>query len=175
MKVYILFVIIETWSESGLFLKADSPASLTKRRIFLVQGAENEARIGKIAIILALTSDEEEEKTLKDKYEKTGYRCAVTGTGGEVQNLAKKINNAVIGACFNNNIIEKTPVEIHSVIHATLEAKQGLFMEAPSGASFVGKIAIIRKDNWLAVAIYGRSAMHFLTNHERIGLGIMHL
>lgn len=131
--------------------------------------------IGKVAITLALSTDNEAEQILKDKYAKEGYLCAVTAAGGEIPLLAKKINNAVIGACLNNAIIEKTPEEIHSLIHATLEAKEGILLAVPSGASFVGKIAIVRKQRWLAVAIYGQSAMHVLTNHERIGLGIMHL
>ena len=140
-----------------------------------MQNSESESFLGKIAIILAISADNEAEQALKDKYIKDDYMCAVTATGGEIPLLAKKINNAVIGACLNNNIIEKTPEEIHSVIHATLEAKEGILMSVPSGASFVGKVAIVRKGRWIAVAIYGHSAMHFMTNHERVGLGIMHL
>jgi hut operon positive regulator len=140
-----------------------------------MQKTSSELNLGKIAISLALSSDSEEEQKLKDKYNRDNYICAITATGGEIPLLAKKINNAVIGACLNNNVIEKTPEEIHAVIHATLEAKQGLLLTVPSGASFVGKVAIVRKDRWIAVAIYGHSAMHFMTNHERIGLGIMHI
>lgn len=140
-----------------------------------MQNAEGESILGKVAIMLALSADSDEEQRLKDKYSNDNYMCAVTAAGGEIPLLAKKINNAVIGACLNNNIIEKTPEEIHSVIHATLEAKEGILLSLPSGASFVGKVAIVRKGRWIAVAIFGHSAMHFLTNHERVGLGIMHL
>jgi hut operon positive regulator len=140
-----------------------------------VKSSASESNIGKVAIILALSADNEEEQMLKDKYTKEGYLCAITATGGEIPVLTKKINNAVIGACLNNNIIDKTSEEVHSVIHATLEAKEGILMAVPSGASFVGKIAIVRNNKWIAIAIYGHSAMHVMTNHERIGLGIMHL
>lgn len=140
-----------------------------------MKSSASELSIGKAAIMLALSVDDEEEQTLKNRYRKEGYLCAITATGGEIPTLTKKINNAVIGACLNNNIIDKTPEEVHSVIHATLEAKEGIFMAVPSGASFVGKIAIVRSNNWIAIAIYGRSAAHVITNHERIGLGIMHL
>lgn len=140
-----------------------------------MQSPEKDLVIGKVAIILALASNSEEEQMLKRKYNKEGYMCAITGTGGETLDLAKKINSAVLGACLNNNIIGKTPEEIHAVTHAILEAKEGILMAIPSGASFAGKIAVARQKNWIAIAIYGHSAMHVMTNHERIGLGIMHI
>lgn len=146
-----------------------------KKENNIMESEEGDTVIGKIAILLALSSDIEEEQMLKNKYAKEGFLCAITATGGEIQALVKKINNAVLGACLNNNIIDKTPEAVHAIIHATLEAKEGILMSSPSGASFVGKIAIVRKDNWIAIAIYGHSAAHILTNHERIGLGIMHL
>lgn len=140
-----------------------------------MENEEDESVIGKIAILLALSSDSEEEQMLKNKYAKEDFLCAITATGGEIPVLVKKINIAVIGACLNNKIIDKTPEEVHAVIHATLEAKEGILMSVPSGASFAGKIAIVRKDRWIAIAIYGHSAAHIMTNHERVGLGIMHL
>lgn len=140
-----------------------------------MKNTENELMIGKTAIILALASGKDEELLLKNKYTEEGYLCAVTATGAESSDLAKKINCAVIGACLNNNIIGKTPEEIHAVIHATMEAKTGILIAETSGASFAGKIAIVRQKKWIAVAIYGRSAAHVMTNHERIGLGIMHI
>lgn len=134
-----------------------------------------ETNIGKRAIMLAITSTKEEEETLKKEFTESGFLCAVTGIGGDCDELKKRINVAVIGACLNNNIIDKNPREIHAVIHASLEAKEGLLLGAPSGGHFAGKIAVVRHNDWLAVAIYGHSAMHIMTNHERVGLGIMHL
>ncbi|WP_073254301.1 HutP family protein [Caldanaerovirga acetigignens] len=133
------------------------------------------ANIGKMALFLALTSTAEEEEKLKREYKESGYLCGVTGIGGDCDELKRKINIAAIGACLNNNIINKTPKEIHAVIHASLEAKEGLLLSAPSGGNFAGKIAVVRYGDWLAVAIYGHSAMHAMTNHERVGLGIMHV
>lgn len=131
--------------------------------------------LGRMALFLALTLTNEEEEALKRELNNEGYLCAVTGIGGDCEEIKRKINMAAIGACLNNNIINKTPREIHAVIHATLEAKEGLLLSAPSGGHFAGKIAIVRHNDWLAVAIYGRSAMHVMTNHERVGLGIMHI
>lgn len=138
--------------------------------------SESEIRgIGRLALLLALTLTNEEEEVLKKELSESGFLCAVTGIGGDNEEIKRRINMAVIGACLNNNIIDKTPREIHSVIHATLEAKEGLLLSAPNGGNFAGKIAIIRHNDWLAVAIYGHSAMHVMTNHERVGLGIMHI
>lgn len=132
-------------------------------------------QVGRLALLLALTTSQQEEDALKDKLLAEGFLCAVTGAGGYVEDMKSKINLAILGATLNNRVIDKNPEEIHAVIHAALEAKSGMLMEAPSGANLAVKIAIVRKDRWLAVAIYGHSAMHTLTNHERAGLGIMHI
>ncbi len=131
--------------------------------------------IGRVALLIALSVDADEEERLKTKFVQEGYSCAVTGIGGSCEEVKKKINTAVIGACFGNGIISKTPKEIHAVIHAALEAKEGLLLSAPSGGDFAGKAVIVRHGEWIAVAVYGRSAMHVLTNHERVGMGIMHI
>ena len=59
--------------------------------------------------------------------------------------------------------------------HATMEAKQGILVNVSTSANIAIKIAIVRKDRWVAVAMFGESAVHHLTNHSRAGLGIMHI
>lgn len=125
--------------------------------------------------MLALTSSQEEEEALKAQFAAEGFLCAVTGTGGNIDDMKTKINSAVIGAALNNNVINKQPEELHAIIHAAQEAKQGMMMSVPTSANLAVKIAIVRCRNWVAVAIYGHSAMHILTNHERAGLGVMHI
>ena len=44
-----------------------------------------------------------------------------------------------------------------------------------TSSSLALKIAIVRKEHWIAVAIFGQSALHYMTNHERAGLGVMHI
>jgi hut operon positive regulator len=137
--------------------------------------SDKSSTVGRIAMLLALTQTAEEETDLKQKFMDEGYLCAVTGMGGNAKDIKQKINNAVIGASLNNGVIRKTSEEVHAVIHATLEAKEGMMLSAPTGANIAVKIAIARNGNWLAVAIYGSSAMHTITNHERVGLGVMHI
>ncbi|MCR4442535.1 MAG: HutP family protein [Peptococcaceae bacterium] len=131
--------------------------------------------IGKKALFLALTSSKPEEDALKKRLFEEGYSCAVTGAGGNVTEMKQKIVSAVIGACLNNNVINKQPEEMHALIHACIEAKEGMLLGAPSSSNMAVKIAAVRYEKWLAVAIYGHFAMHTMTNHETSGLGIMHI
>lgn len=131
--------------------------------------------IGKYAMLLALTSSKSEEDSFKKRLADEGFICAVTGAGGNVLEMKQKIISSVIGACLNNNVISKQPEEIHALMHACLEAKEGMLLGAPNSSNLAVKIAIVRYERWLAVAIYGHFAMHAVTNHETAGLGIMHL
>ena len=75
----------------------------------------------------------------------------------------------------NSGLIEKKSNDIHAVIHATEEAKRGLLVSVSTSASLAMKIAVVRNEHWIAVALFGKSALHYMTNHERAGLGIMHI
>ena len=101
----------------------------------------------------------------------------VTEVGGKTSydDFHEKVNRAVIGASLNSGIIEKTANDIHALIHATEEAKKGILVSVSSSASLALKIAVVRDDGWLAVALFGKSALHYMTNHERAGLGVMHI
>ena len=135
----------------------------------------DKSKIGKAAIILSLTDTREEEEELKEQYRSQGLECTATGIGGDSQSISQKLNGAVTSACLSNNLVTKDKKEVHAVIHATQEAREGFFLNTPTGANVVLKAAVVKYNDWLAVAIYGYSAMHSITNHERAGLGIMHL
>lgn len=81
----------------------------------------------------------------------------------------------VIGAALNSGLIAKTSTNIHALLHATEEAKKSMMVNVSSSVSIAVKIAIVKDKEWIAVALYGESAIHPLTNHERVGLGVMHL
>lgn len=131
--------------------------------------------LGKVAILLAITGNRATESRSKQFFNALGYHCVVTEVAGMGDELKKKIINATVGASLNLKIIEKIPREIHGLVHASLEACYGIKLDMPLNSSFYLKIAIVRKEGWIAVAIYGDSALHSLTNHSRIGLGLMHL
>ena len=75
--------------------------------------------IGRVALLIALSVDADEEERLKQNLCKRDTHVP-PGIGGSCEEVKKKINTAVIGACFGNGIISKTPKEIHAVIHAAL-------------------------------------------------------
>ena len=132
---------------------------------------------GSAAILLALTQTLYDEERVKQLVAKNGLKAVVTEVGGKTNfyDFNERINRAVIGACLNSGLIQKTSNEIHAVIHAAEEAKKGLLVSVSTSASLAMKIAVARDEHWIAVALFGKSALHYMTNHERAGLGIMHI
>lgn len=133
--------------------------------------------VGTAAMLLALTRTMADEDTVKAMLAGQGYKVVVTEVGGNsaVSEFQGKVTKAVLGAALNTGIITKTSTNYHALLHATDEAKRGILVNVASSASIAVKIAIVRDSQWVAVALFGESAIHPLTNHERAGLGIMHL
>ena len=133
--------------------------------------------VGVAAMLLALTRTLKDEETAKRALTEAGHKFVVTEVGGKTSydDFHEKVKRAVIGASLNSGIIEKTANDIHALIHATEEAKKGILVSVSSSASLALKIAVVRGSGWLAVALFGKSALHYMTNHERAGLGVMHI
>jgi hut operon positive regulator len=129
------------------------------------------------AMLLALTRTIEDEESAKKLLSNHGYKFVVTEVGGNsgVSDFQHKTTKAVIGAALNSKLIAKTPTDVHALLHAAEEAKKGILVNVASSVSLAVKIAIVKDEQWIAVALYGESAIHPLTNHERAGLGVMHL
>lgn len=140
----------------------------------LEEGGSN--GIGYYAMRLALTRSIAEENELKGEYRKKGLRFAVTEVGGRSSaDFYSKLLRAVTGAALNEKVIEKKSGDIHALMHASEEAQSGIRINFHFETHLALKVAIVRNSHWIAVAMFGESAMHALTNHERCGLGIMHL
>lgn len=133
--------------------------------------------VGVAAMLLALTRTLKDEETAKRALTEAGHKFVVTEVGGKTSydDFHEKVNRAVIGASLNSGIIEKTANDIHALIQATEEAKKGILVSVSSSVSLALKIAVVRGSGWLAVALFGKSALHYMTNHERAGLGVMHI
>lgn len=132
--------------------------------------------IGKAAMLLALTSTRQEEAEIKSHLKNIhGYDTVVTEIGGVTREIKDRVVKSVVNAALNAGILEKKGSHVHPLIHATLEAERGMMIDIPAEASITMKVAIVVGKEWLAVAVYGESALHVLSNHERAGLGIMHL
>lgn len=133
--------------------------------------------IGVAAMLLALTRTIHDEEKMKKAVRAAGHSFVVTEVGGKTASngFQDQINRAVIGAGLNAGVIAKTPNEIHAVVHATEEALKGILVNVATSSSLALKIAIVRNEHWIVVVIFGQSALHYMTNHERAGLGIMHI
>lgn len=139
---------------------------------------ENSIRsVGSAAMLLALTQTMYDEDLAKKLVAESGFNAVVTEVGGKTSynDFQDKISRAVIGATLNSSLIEKTPGHIHALIHATEEAKKGILVSVNTTASLAIKVAVVRDDEWIAVALFGKSALHYMTNHDRSGFGIMHI
>lgn len=137
-----------------------------------------EISVGKAAFLIALSSNRNEEEKIKNSLRKNGFKCAATEIGGEVNNtFFNKFVKSLIGSSINNNIIKNknNSKQIHALIHAAEEAQEGILLKKPGAVNVGMKIGIVRKEGWIAVALFGGSALHNLTNHNRAGLGIMHI
>jgi hut operon positive regulator len=127
------------------------------------------------AMLLSISRTPQEEEEIKKKLRKIpGIRFAVTEIGGVSEQIHSKISAKLLGTALNNGVITKDPGEVHALMHAALEAERGVMLDIPKNASLALKVTVVAKDGWLAVAIFGQSAMHVLTNHWRAGLGVMH-
>ncbi|SEJ79356.1 hut operon positive regulatory protein [Propionispira arboris] len=131
--------------------------------------------VGSAAMLLSMTRTIADEQEIKNYLHESGYFFAVTEVGGNTgrSDFLEKFIKSIIGAVLNNNVVKKEAHEVHAVLHAAVEAKKGVIMDTSSNISV--KIAVVRKDPWVAVAIFGESAFYHTTNHERAGLGLMHI
>jgi hut operon positive regulator len=138
---------------------------------------ESVRSVGTAAMLLALTRTISDEEAAKKMVSGLGYRLVVTEVGGNsgLSEFQSKTTRAVIGAAHNSGLLSKSPTNYHALLHAVEEAKRGFLANLSSASSLAVKIAIVRDDKWIAVAFFGESAIHPVTNHERTGLGIMHM
>ena len=133
------------------------------------------AGIGRVTTLLAMSMGLEQERQLKQAVKKLGYRVCITEVGGDYGEFSSKLQRAVIGASLNNGVISKSPTEVHALLHAASEAKQAFLINKSDANHMAVKVCITRGEHWIAVGMFGYSAMSTLTNHERVGLGIMHI
>lgn len=128
-------------------------------------------------MVLAMTDRLSDEEFVKRFLAEQGYRAVVTEIGGNTlcTEFQTKLTRALIGACLNSALIEKSDTQMHAVLHAAEEAKRGIMANICTGSHVSLKIAIVRRARWVAVAMFGDSAVYHMTNHQRAGLGVMHI
>ncbi len=149
-----------------------SPSLLEMHVRFIIK---DRSQIGRVALILAATTDDAEESKIRESVFGAGWKAVATEVGGLAGSLPQKVTRAVVGAALNSGVVEKRSNEMHALMHAALEATGGFMSPSMLEASVGAKIAIVRNDAWVAVAIVGDTAYHAVAHHERCGLGVMHI
>jgi len=142
--------------------------------------AEQSQRIGRTAMMLALT--ENEEALMKNEN--------VVWCVGKVGTMdAQKVVAAIETAAKQNGVINGALYrEVHSLYHAILEAIQGVtrgHVQLGDVLRTVGlRFAVVRgkpyknvnEGDWIAVALYGTIGAPIKgSEHESAGLGINHI
>ncbi|HCA40627.1 MAG TPA: hut operon positive regulator HutP [Aminobacterium sp.] len=135
----------------------------------------DENQVGRAALLLASTTTPESENSLKKELAQYGWRSVATEVGGLAGDLPQKVTRALVGASLNAGVVEKSRNEMHALMHAAVEALEGFITVGMLEASVGAKIAIVRNDRWIAVAVMGDTAYHAVAHHERCGLGVMHI
>jgi len=132
-------------------------------------------RLGKAALLLSMSSDEEENEIKRKIIEKTNYRIGVTRVAGFASEIRRKFAPAILGAALNCNVINKTTPEVHALLHASLEALNSIIQSESLDSSLSLKVSVVCDNKWICVGIFGDSAFYPITNHEKSSLGIMHI
>lgn len=132
-------------------------------------------RLGKAALLLSMSSDDEENEIKRKIVEKTNYKIGVTRVAGFASEIRRKFAPAILGAALNCNVINKTTPEVHALLHASLEALNSIIQSESLDSSLSLKVSVVSDGKWICVGIFGDSAFYPITNHEKSALGTMHI
>jgi len=123
-----------------------------------------------------MTETREEEENCKKVLTAQGYKVVATEVSGQLMEAQQKIIKNAVTAAINTKLIDNDKKHIHSINHAVLEAMHGVVTtsNAPN-PSLKLKISVVTDGDWVAVGIFGYSALYFSTNQEKCGLGVMNL
>ena len=132
-------------------------------------------RIGKLAILAAISSREEEDEIKRRVANADGIKLAITFISGVRSEITKTFVKSLVACAVQGQIARYAGNEIHAVIHAGLECLKGVSSDVAAESSLKLKVAIVTDGQWLVIAAHGESAFHPETNHERMGFGVMHI
>lgn len=115
----------------------------------------------KAAIMIALTSDREEEKQLKDQLGRKGIKTVAVDYGGEFISSVMKIVERAVVSSKREGVIEECHNQEGAVAGAAREALTQVMPKA-LGLNVGGKIAVARSGEHISVAVF-------------FGIGLLHL
>ncbi len=142
-------------------------------------------KIGKTAIMVAISNDEEEE-VLFSRARKNGYLLC-KGRVGSMK--AEKVIASIETAGIREGMLDGSYRQEHALYHAVLEALRGICRgdiglgdyNRTVGLTFSIVIGLkdersVSEENWIAVGLYGTiGAPKKGHEHEVMGLGISHI
>lgn len=131
--------------------------------------------IGRSALILAMTEDRKEEERIKEWLRASNYNVVATEVTGTLEEFKQKVVKNSLTAATQTKVIKEDMREQHALVHAVMEAANGILVSHLANPSLKVKVGIVSDGQWVAVAMFGYAALSIPTNHERAGLGFMHL
>lgn len=115
----------------------------------------------KAAILMALTGDRDEERSLKSQLAQKGIKTAAVDYGGEFISSVMKIVERAVVAAKREGVIEESHNHEGAVAGAAREALNQIVAKA-LGLNVGGKIAVARSGEHISVAVF-------------FGIGLLHL
>ncbi len=122
------------------------------------------------AIYLSMTRSREYEKYWLDKVTGYGYRAAITQAGAGAEKLAIKLRESTTVAAIARGVISENSREKMAVSYAVKDAYAQLDLVNPGlGGGF--KVAIVRGEGRVAVAIFGKFGHALVDGPEQLTIG----
>ncbi len=122
------------------------------------------------AIYLAMTRSREYENYWLEKVEGYGYKGAITQTGASAEKLPIKLRESTTVAAIARGVIEEKARHKMAVSNAVKDAYSQLALVNPGlGGGF--KIAVVRGEEYIAVAIFGRFGHALIDGPEQLTVG----
>lgn len=129
------------------------------------------AHICRLAILLAMTRTDEEEKEMIRLYREQHLKAAATTISGYSMSFEETVIRNVVNLCFNTHLIDRKRGHVHPVAHCVLEAAQSTRAADAIGQNFRFKAAAVRRGDEFSLCFYGDLGMHPLSSHKSIGVG----
>lgn len=122
------------------------------------------------AIYLAMTRTREYEHYWLDRLHAFGYRAAITQVGTSAELLALKLRESMIAASVARGVVQEVAREKIALSNAVRDAYAQLAMSNPGlGGGF--KIAAVRGEGRISVAIFGRFGHALVDGPEQLAVG----
>ncbi len=122
------------------------------------------------AIYLAMTRSREYENYWLEKVQSYGYKGAITQTGASAEKLPIKLRESTTVAAIARSVIDENPREKMAISNAVKDAYSQLDLINPGlGGGF--KIAVVRGNEHISVAIFGKFGHALVDGPEQLAIG----